>query len=320
MPVSRLGIPLPGADAHYAPMNIALTGASGFLGRFLTERLTGSGFSVRPMVRERPDSDTGGAIGWDPAAGTLDPDALADIDAVIHLAGEPIGHRWTPERKRRIRESRVRGTETIARAMAAARKPSLVLLSASAVGIYGDRGDEVLDERSGLGSDFLAAVSAEWERAADPARDAGLRVVLMRTGLVLGPDGGALERMLPPFQLGVGGPLGSGGQWMSWIAREDYGRAVQFLLGSGAAAGPVNLVAPNPIRNADFTRALGAALHRPAALPVPAVALKLMFGEMAEATLLASQRVLPRRLDEFGFQFRFPSLVEGLAFELRRRD
>lgn len=299
-------------------MNIAMSGASGFLGRFLAQRLAAGGHSVRPIVRQTPDGLDHRPILWDPLAGVLDPGELADIDAVIHLAGEPIGHRWTRERKRRIRESRVRGTETIARAMVAARKPSLALLSASAVGIYGDRGDEVLDERSGVGTDFLAAVAAEWERAADPARDAGLRVVLMRTGIVLGADGGALERMLPPFRFGAGGPLGSGGQWMSWIMREDYSRAVQFLLGSPDASGPVNIVAPNPVRNSDFTRTLGAAVHRPAVLPVPALALELVFGEMAKATLLASQRVLPRRLGEFGFQFRFPTLAEGLAFELRR--
>ncbi len=299
-------------------MNIALSGASGFLGTVVAQRLAAAGFSVRPMVRQAAEPGLGGTIVWDPLAGALDPDALADIDAVVHLAGEPIGQRWTTERKRRIRESRIRGTETIARAMVAARKPSLVLLSASAVGVYGDRGDEVLDEGSGAGNDFLAAVATEWERAADPARDAGLRVVLMRTGVVLGAGGGALERMLPPFRLGVGGPLGAGSQWMSWIAREDYGRAVQFLLGNAASAGPVNVVAPNPVRNGQFAKALGKVLHRPAVLPVPAMALKLAFGEMAEATLLASQRVMPRRLGELGFQFRFPLLAEGLAFELLR--
>ena len=299
-------------------MQIALSGASGFLGAFLTRRLEAAGLSVRPMVRSGPGRQPEGAIAWDPVGGRLDPDSLAEIDAVIHLAGEPIGHRWSPERKRRIRESRIRGTETIARAMVAARKPSLVLLSGSAVGIYGDRGDEVLDERSGAGKDFLASVATEWERAADPARDAGLRVVLLRTGLVLAADGGALERMLSPFKLGVGGRLGSGEQWMSWIAREDYGRSVQFLLQTHEAEGPVNLVAPNPVRNTDFTAALGGVLHRPAILSVPSAALKLVFGEMAESTLLASQRAQPRRLGELGFQFRFPSLAEALAFELRR--
>jgi len=298
-------------------MQIALSGASGFLGALVTQRLRAAGVAVRPLVRGDAAGAPDGAIPWDPSGGVLDPDMLVDIDAVIHLAGEPIGRRWTPERKRRIRESRVRGTETIARAMVAARNPSLVLLSASAIGIYGDRGDEVLDERSGVGKDFLAAVSIEWERATDPARDAGMRVVLMRTGLVLATNGGALERMLPPFRFGVGGPLGSGGQWMSWITREDYGRTVQFLLGSTDAEGPVNIVAPNPTRNGDFARALGKTLHRPAVLPAPAAVLKLAFGEMAEATLLASQRVVPRRLGELGFQFRFPTLAEGLAFELR---
>jgi uncharacterized protein len=301
-------------------MRIALSGASGFLGSFLTRRLRAAGCVVHPLVRERENREIEGAIAWDPSTGQLDPGALADIDAVIHLAGEPIGQRWTPDRRRRIRESRVRGTETIARAMVAARKPSLVLLSASAIGIYGDRGDEVLDERSGTGKDFLASVATEWERAADPARDAGLRVVLLRGGLVLAADGGALARMLPPFRLGAGGPLGSGGQWMSWIAREDYGRAVQFLLTNPTAEGPVNLVAPNPVRNEDFARALGQALRRPAVLPAPALVLKLVFGEMAKGTLLASQRVVPRGLGALGFQFRFPSLAEALLFELRRSN
>ncbi len=299
-------------------MQIALSGASGFLGAFLTQRLEAAGHSVRAMVRSGPGRPPEGAIAWDPVGGRLDPGSLAEIDAVIHLAGEPIGHRWSPERKRRIRESRIRGTETIARAMVAARKPSLALLSGSAVGIYGDRGDEVLDERSGAGKDFLASVATEWERAADPARDAGLRVVLLRTGLVLAADGGALQRMLSPFNLGVGGRLGSGEQWMSWIALEDYGRGLQFLLQTHEAAGPVNLVAPNPVRNMDFAAALGGVLHRPAILPVPSAALKLVFGEMAKATLLASQRAQPRRLAELGFQFRFPTLAEALAFELRR--
>ncbi|HEU4990181.1 MAG: TIGR01777 family oxidoreductase [Gemmatimonadota bacterium] len=299
-------------------MQIAISGASGFLGQTVAQRLRDAGHTVRPLVRGQ-GADAPAAIPWDPVAGDLSPDAFADIDAVIHLAGEPIDQRWTAERKRRIRESRVRGTETIARAMVAARKPSLVLLSASAVGIYGDRGDEVLDERSGAGTDFLASVCTEWERATDPARDAGLRVVIMRTGLVLGADGGALARMLPVFRAGAGGPLGPGGQWMSWVTREDYGRAVQFLLGNAEAAGPVNVVSPHPARNVDFVQALGTVLHRPAVLPAPAFALKLAFGEMAGATLLASQRVLPRRLGELGFQFRFPELAQGLEFELRRR-
>ena len=296
-------------------MQIALSGSSGFLGRYLERRLEDAGHMVRRLVRT---ADARDGIVWNPEAGGLDPAALSGIDAVVHLAGEPIAQRWTRERKRRIRESRVRGTETIARAMVGARDRPRVLLSGSAVGIYGDRGDEVLDERSGRGKDFLAAVATEWERATDPARDVGVRVVQLRTGLVLAEDGGALAKMLPLFRAGVGGPIGTGRQWMSWITREDFVRAVLFLLGAEEAAGPVNVVGPHPARNAEFTRLLGRALHRPALLPVPAVALRLAFGEMAQSTLLASQRALPRRLGELGFQFRFPLLADGLAFELGR--
>lgn len=300
-------------------MQIALSGSTGFLGGFLARRLQAAGHVVRPLTRPGPRPRPAGAIAWDPEGGALDPGLLADIDAVIHLAAEPIGQRWTRDRKRRIRESRVRGTEAIARAIAASRNAGMVFLSASAVGIYGDRGDEVLDERSGTGQDFLARVAAEWERATDPARDAGARVVQLRTGLVLAEDGGALARMLPVFRLGAGGPLGSGRQWMSWIAREDFGRAVLFLLGAPEAAGAFNLVAPHPARNAEFSRALGSVLHRPALVPVPAVALRLAFGEMADLTLLASQRALPRRLGEYGFQFRCPLLADALALELGRQ-
>ncbi|MDE3127680.1 MAG: TIGR01777 family oxidoreductase [Gemmatimonadota bacterium] len=301
-------------------MQIAISGASGFLGRSLAARLRAAGHAVRPLVRTASQAGAGpaGAIFWDPEAGVLDPAALSEVGAVIHLAAEPIDHRWTRERRRVIRESRVRGTETIARAIAAARRPGMVLLSASAVGIYGDRGDEVLDERSGLGRDFLAGVATEWERATDPARDSGVRVVQLRTGVVLAPDGGALARMLPLFRVGLGGPLGSGRQWMSWIAREDFTRAVLFLLGAPEAAGPLNLVAPHPVRNAEFARELGRALARPALLPAPAAALQLVFGDMARGALLASQRALPRRLGELGFQFRLPLLADALAFELGR--
>jgi uncharacterized protein len=301
-------------------MRIAISGASGFLGRFVAKRLAAAGHSVRPLVRAVVSDAPGDAIRWDPDSGTLDPAALSGLDAVVHLAGEPIDRRWTQERKRRIRESRVRGTETIARAIAATRRPGMMLISGSAVGIYGDRGDEVLDERSGAGRDFLAGVAVEWERATDPARDMGARVVLLRTGLVLAAAGGALARMLPVFRLGAGGPLGSGRQWMSWIARDDFARAVLFLLGAPEATGPVNLVAPHPVRNAEFARILGEVLHRPAVLPVPSAALTLIYGEMARGTILASQRALPLRLGEWGFQFRFPLLPDALAFELRGDD
>ena len=294
-----------------------MSGASGLLGRCLTDRLEAAGHVVRALVRGAGVGSPN-AIPWDPERGLLEPAHLGELDAVIHLAGAPIAQRWTAERKRRIRESRVRGTETIARAIAATGKPGLLLLSASAIGIYGDRADEVLDEGSGPGRDFLAGVALEWERATDPARDAGARVVQLRTGVVLAADGGALAAMLPAFRLGVGGPLGSGRQWMSWIAREDFARVVLFLLGAPEASGPVNVVAPHPVRNAEFARALGRALRRPALVPVPAAALTLLYGEMARGTILASQRVLPRRLGELGFQFRFPLLSDALAFELER--
>lgn len=297
-------------------MQIAISGASGFLGRFLARHLTADGHVVRPMVRAAAGGGHKGAISWDPRRGTLDPSALVGIDAVIHLAGEPIAQRWTQDRKRRIRESRVRGTETVARAIATLRRPGLVFLSGSAIGIYGDRGDELLDERNAVGADFLAGIATEWERASDPALDAGARVVQLRTGIVLAGDGGALAKMLPPFRMGLGGPLGSGRQWMSWIAREDFARAVSFLLGASDVAGPVNVVAPHPVRNSEFARVLGRALHRPAILPVPAMAITMGMGEMGRSTVLASQRVLPQRLLACGFQFRFPLLADALAFEL----
>ncbi len=301
-------------------MRIALTGASGFLGRHLARRLAADGHVVRPLVRPGALRVPEGAIPWDPDRGRLDPAALDGMDAVVHLAGEPIAQRWTDDRKRRIRESRLRGTETVAHAVAALHRPGLALLSGSAIGIYGDRGDEVLDEGSATGEDFLARVAADWESATAPARDAGARVVLLRTGIVLAGSGGALAKMLPPFRLGLGGPFGSGRQWMSWIALEDFGRAVSFALGAPDVAGPVNLVAPHPVRNAEFAQVLGRVLRRPAMVPVPRAAISAVLGEMGRRTVLASQRVLPRRLSAAGFPFGYPLLVEALAFELARGD
>jgi uncharacterized protein len=299
-------------------MQIAITGASGFLGRFLVRRLAAEGHVVRPLVRGRATRGTNEAIPWDPERGTLDPSELTGVDAVIHLAGEPIAERWTPERKRRIRASRVRGTDAIARAIVAVRRPGIVFLSASAIGIYGDRGDELLDERSEVGGGFLAGVAADWERATGPARDAGARVLQLRTGIVLAADGGALPRMVFPFRLGLGGALGSGRQWMSWIAREDFGRAVSFLLGVPTVSGPVNLVAPHPVRNWEFAQVLGRVLRRPAILPVPRLAISAVLGEMGRCTILASQRVLPERLLSQGFRFQFPLVADALAFEVAK--
>jgi len=274
-------------------MNVAITGASGFIGRRLTQRLQAAGHSPRAIsLRSAPA-----------------PDALAGFDAVVNLAGENIAQRWSSAAKRRIRESRVAGTRALAAAMRA--HPPAALVSASAVGYYGSRADEILTERSKPGADFLAQVCAEWEREALEAAKAGVRVVLLRSGMVLGAEGGALSRMLPPFKLGVGGRLGSGAQWMSWIHVADLCDLILFALREPAASGPLNATSPNPVSNADFTRALASVLHRPALFPVPAFALKLIFGEMAEA-LLASQRVIPDAALRAGFVFQHPEIGAAL--------
>jgi uncharacterized protein (TIGR01777 family) len=235
---------------------------------------------------------------------------------VIHLAGEPIAQRWTSARREAIRESRVRGTELLARAIAALDRKPRVLLSGSAVGYYGDRGDEPVDEESAPGTDYLAGVAREWEGAAGAARDAGVRLVLLRTGIVLSPRGGALERLLPPFKLGVGGPIGTGRQWMSWISLDDHLHAMEHALATNGLHGPMNLVAPNPVTNAEFAATLGRVLGRPALVPVPSFALELLYGEMARATILAGQRAYPKSLLRSGFEFSHPTLEQALRFEL----
>lgn len=291
--------------------SVAITGASGFLGGALVPFLTTGGHRVRTIGR-------GGAsdASWDPARGVLDPHALDGVDSVIHLAGSSVAERWTDVTKREIRESRLKGTRLIAEAVARAPKRPRVLVSASAIGIYGSRGDEWLDETSAPGDDFLAEIGREWEAATAPARDAGVRVVHLRTGIVLSPSGGALKKMLLPFQLGAGGRLGPGTQWMSWISREDWVGAVYHVLQNESVAGAVNLVAPEPVTNATFTETLGRLLHRPTIAAVPAFALRALFGEMAGGTVLASQRVRPAVLERSGFVFAHPSLSSALRFEL----
>jgi len=269
---------------------------------------------VRTAQPQSPDD-----IVWDPMRGVLSPSDLEGADAVVHLAGEPLAHRWTDARKRAIRESRVRGTELVARTIAVLDHRPRVLLSGSAIGIYGDRGDEPVDEESALGSGFLAGVTREWEAASVAAADAGVRVVLLRTGIVLSPNGGALERLLLPFRLGVGGPIGSGRQWMSWISLEDHVRAMEHALATTGMHGPVNLVSPNPVTNAEFAATLGRVLSRPALVPAPAFALELVYGEMARATILAGQRVLPKMLLRAGFHFAHPTLEQALRYELEPR-
>jgi uncharacterized protein len=295
---------------------IAITGASGFIGRALTQHLSEQGMQVRPLVR--PGKEVGDGIRWDPKAGTLDVDALAESEVLVHLAGESIAAgRWTAEKKDELKQSRLRGTSLLAHKLASMKKRPALWVSASAVGYYGDRGDELLDETSGPGRDFLAELAQLWEQATAPASEAGIRVVHARFGIVLDPSGGALSKMLLPFKLGVGGKIGNGRQYMSWIAREDAVRALHHLMTHAELSGPVNLTAPTPVTNAEFTRAFAQALHRPAIMPLPAFAARVAFGEMADAALLSGACVLPKRLLASGFQFAHPELSAFLSQALR---
>lgn len=283
-------------------MNIAITGASGFIGRNLAARLRAEGHSIRAISLR-----SGGSAFY-----ALAPDSFAGCGAVVHLAGEPVAQRWTASAKKKIFDSRVVGTQAIVRTLAGlVLKPS-VLVSASGVGYYGSRGDEILSEDAPPGADFVGELAAAWEGEAFEAEKLGIRVVCPRIGVVLGRDGGALQKMLPPFKLGIGGRIGSGAQWMSWIHIDDLVNLIAFALSNRTLSGPLNAVAPNPVTNAEFTRELARALHRPAILPVPEYALKLMFGEMA-SMLLGGQRVIPQAALAAGFQFRYSELGSALA-------
>lgn len=294
-------------------MRILLSGASGFIGSALVARLGGEGHEPVRLVRAEPRPGEP-EIGWDPAAGRLDVASLEGFDAVVHLAGESIAEgRWTKAKKARIRDSRVRGTELLARTLARVKDRPDVLVSASAIGFYGDRGDQELDEQSPRGNGFVAEVCRQWEGASRMAGEAGIRVVQLRMGLVLSPTGGALAKMLPAFRLGLGGPLGSGRQYVSWITLDDLVDVVRHVLATDRLQGPVNAVAPQPVTNRQFARALGRALRRPARVPVPRFALRAMLGEMADELLLASIRVLPRRLLDTGFSFGDADLPGALA-------
>jgi uncharacterized protein (TIGR01777 family) len=308
----------PDPQAASRPLTIVVTGATGLIGSALVAHLRAEKHTVRRILHS-PRAREAGDVVWDPMRTALPADALADADAVVHLAGEPVAHRWTEERKRNIRESRVRATEQLARAVCAVDVKPRVFLSGSAVGYYGDRGEEVLDETSSPGSDFLARVCVDWENATKPMVDAGVRVVLLRTGIVLSPRGGALARLLPIFRLGAGGPIGGGRQWMSWIGLSDHVRAMQHALATDTLTGPANLCAPNPVTNAEFATTLGRVLARPAIVPVPALALELLYGEMASATLLAGQRAIPKALSASGFTFTEPTLEGALRAEVRAR-
>lgn len=296
---------------------VLVTGSHGLVGSALLPVLAARGDRIVRLVRAASVS-TAGEAAWDPAAGTIDAGRLDGVDAVIHLAGESISAgRWTAARKARIRESRVRGTRLLAETLARLPRPPHVFLAASATGYYGDRGEEWLREDSLPGTGFLAEVCREWEGAAEPARRAGIRVVWMRFGVILSPAGGMLARLLPVFRLGLGGRLGSGQQYLSWIAIDDLAGAVLHLLAAEGTKGPVNLVAPGPVTNAEFTRALGRVLSRPTLFPVPAVVLRAAFGEMADDALLASARVEPARLTASGYRFRFSDVGAALRHLLQ---
>ncbi len=298
-----------------SPLRIAITGATGFIGVPLQAALRAEGHEVL-LVGRAKDGKAPPDITWDPARGVIDPTRFDDVDAVCHLAGEPIAQRWTDARKTAIRESREKGTKLIAETLASRRNRPRVLVSMSAIGFYGDRGDEVLTEASPSGKGFLADVVRRWEAAAEPARQAGIRVVHPRGGIILHEEGGALGKMLPPFRLGVGGRIGDGRQWMSWISRDDAVRALIACVTNSTLQGPVNVVAPEPVTNATLTNALGKALQRPTALVVPEFAIRVLYGEMGTETVLASQRVHPTALEKAGFTFRHRTLGEGLRSAL----
>jgi uncharacterized protein (TIGR01777 family) len=298
-------------------MRTLVTGSTGLVGSALVAALRNKGYQVVRAVRREPVNTD--EVLWNPEEGKLDAAQLSGVDAVVHLAGESIADgRWSEEKKRRIRESRVKGTRLLSETLAKLNPKPRVLVSASAIGFYGNRGAEILTEESSAGNDFLADVCREWEAATAPAGESGIRTVNLRIGIVLSPKGGALGKMLTPFKLGIGGRVGSGEQFMSWIALDDVVGIIEHALTNESLSGPVNTVAPNPVTNAEFTKKLGAAISRPTIFPIPAFALRLAFGgEMADSTLLSSARVEPQRLKPSGYKFLYPTLDEALRHVLK---
>ena len=299
---------------------ILVSGVSGPIGAALLPSLISSGAAITRLMRADSGLSLATAteiIRWDPTK-PIAAEAVSGFDAVIHLAGESIVGRWTAAKKTKIRDSRIVGTRNLAQALGQAKNKPQVFVCSSAIGYYGDRGDEVLTEQSTPGTGFLADVCRDWEAATQPAADAGIRTVQIRTGMVLSAEGGALGKMLTPFKLGLGGRIGSGRQWMSWIGTEDMVGGIHHILRSDALQGPVNLVAPKPVTNAEFTKTLASVLSRPAIFPVPAFAVKLAFGEMAETVLLGSQRVEPAQLVASRYEFRFSDLRSSLENLLKQ--
>ena len=298
-------------------MKVLISGSTGLVGSALVSELEEMGHAVVRMSRSRPSSED--TIRWDPDAGRIDVSRLEGVEVVVHLAGESIMGYWTQAKKRRIRESRVRGTRLLAESVAGLRSRPRVMVSISASGYYGDRGNELLTEESGPGEGFLAGVCREWEAAADPAREAGIRVVHPRLGIVLSAKGGALGATLPIFRLGLGGRIGSGRQYWSWVAVEDVVGAIIHCLKTDSIEGPVNVAAPEAVTNAEYTRVLSRVLGRPALFPLPAFAARAVLGEMADELLLASARMEPAKLKESGYRFRYPELEGALRHLLGDR-
>jgi uncharacterized protein len=293
-------------------MKVLISGSHGMVGSALVKALAAGADEVTRLVR-KPAPGEGPEIPWEPESNRLDPSSAGGFDAVVHLAGENIASgRWTDERKRRIRESRVKGTRLLSEVLARVARPPRVLVSASAIGYYGDRGEEILREESASGPGFLPEVCREWEAATEPAAGKGVRVVRLRFGVILSADGGALAKMLPPFRMGAGGILGDGRQYVSWISLDDAVGAIRHVIRLEALKGPVNVVAPAPVTNREFTATLGKVLSRPTLIPMPAFAARLAFGEMADALLLSSARVEPRRLLDSGYSFLHPDLEPAL--------
>lgn len=299
-------------------MHVLVSGARGLIGSTLVPLLQKTGHRVTRLVRAPSPASTD-TVPWDPAAGWIEVGKLEGVEGVVHLSGEPILGRWTTAKKQRVRDSRVGSTRLLAESLAALKTRPRVLVCASASGYYGDRGDEILSEDSAPGTGFLADLCRDWEAAATPATDAGIRVAHVRTGFSLAPNGGLLGPMLLPFQLGLGGPLGDGRAWWSWIAIEDLGQAFRFALERDDVRGAVNAVAPAPVTNAEFTRTLGRVLERPTKLRVPPIALRMLFGDEAtREAMLVSARLAPARLQAAGFRFGFPELEAALRHELEK--